>query len=232
MASVVGADCSESARYRAIAMPKKYNISGVPRLPPAGESVLRRVLLLSLLGATLGPVLDHVHVVTGTTAYAHSNLFEQPWWVPLEFAAAAVIIGLSHPILDRMLGRRSGRGLDTMSLLAQLLALSAIWVGSALLNQTPLVDTVVLLIAALAVWWTFDRTPQGLLVAAGTGAWGCGVEWTFATLGLFHYVAPNMGRIASWLPFLYAAASVALGNVGRRLMRDSATTTKTAGRGR
>src|ERR1041384_4296360 len=48
-----------------------------------------RMLLLFLLGAVLGPALDHLHVASGTTSYAHPVFWQAAWWTPLLFGFAA-----------------------------------------------------------------------------------------------------------------------------------------------
>ena len=55
------------------------------------------------------------------------------------------------------------------------------------------------------------------VLALATAAVGVGVEATLASRGVFSYVAPDAGRVASWLPWLYVAASVAVGNLARYL---------------
>ncbi|MHB8510755.1 MAG: DUF2878 family protein [Actinomycetota bacterium] len=57
-----------------------------PRLRPIG------FLAAFGLGAILGTFWDQLHVRSGTLIYAHASSFGQPWWVPLEFGIASVLI--------------------------------------------------------------------------------------------------------------------------------------------
>jgi hypothetical protein len=67
------------------------------------------------------------------------------------------------------------------------------------------------------MWIVLDGTVVGLGLAIATAASGVLVEATLVSLGVFTYVAPDAGRVASWLPWLYVAASVAVGNFARWL---------------
>lgn len=69
----------------------------------------------------------------------------------------------------------------------------------------------------MLVWVACDRSRAGLLLAIGTAIVGCFVEVALTSLDAFHYVHPDAGPIASWLPWIYVTASVAVGNLGRFL---------------
>lgn len=177
-----------------------------------------RIAALILAGAGLGTLFDWTHVATRTTAYTTPAYLGLAWWVPLLYAAAGLGIGLSHPRLDRVLGRPIiNEPIRPLALIAGVVALGAIWSGSGLLPLPHWQRSFILAPAALLVWWAIDRTRAGLVLAALTAAVGCAVEILLARLALFHYVAPDILGVASWLPWIYVAASVAVGNLGRAL---------------
>jgi hypothetical protein len=178
---------------------------------------MRRWLILASLGASLGTLLDWVHVATRTTEYTHTDVFSLAWWVPFEYAAASVAIGVSHPWLDSLSGRRSTRGQSRGAVVAAVATLACIWAGTGLLHQTPLVADMVFGPAVVALWWIADRTPQGAAMALATAAMGVAAEWSLSAAGFFRHLSADWGRVPSWLPWIYAAASVAIGNLGRRL---------------
>jgi hypothetical protein len=70
---------------------------------------------------------------------------------------------------------------------------------------------------ALLIWLLFDRSWQGALLGLGTGLAGSCVEITLTHFDYFHYTSPDRWGIPYWLPFLYVGASVAVGNLGRKL---------------
>lgn len=190
--------------------------AGPSRYPPSV-----RILVLLLAGAALGTLFDWTHVTTGTTAYTTPTWLGLPWWIPLMYAAAGLGIGLSHPQLDKLLGRPR-RPLTPFALVLGILALGAIWSGSGLLPLPHWQRGLILAPAALLVWFTLDRTRAGLIIAAITAIVGCTAEITLSKLGHFNYTNPDVAGIASWLPWVYVAASVAVGNLGRALSEPAA----------
>jgi hypothetical protein len=75
---------------------------------------------------------------------------------------------------------------------------------------------------SLALWWRLDGTWQGLAQAAATAAGGCAVEMVLSGAGLFRHTHPDVLGVALWLPWIYVAASVGVGNVGRWLAVEPA----------
>jgi hypothetical protein len=186
-------------------------------------------LFLFALGAVLGTAGDIGHVLTGTTAYAQGVyvwyfLDVMPWWVPLLFGGAAVAIGLSHPWMDRILGAAERPGTRSAGRMGLGLALFlALYLASGLLPHQPYrLDHAVVAAGALGLWLALDRTWQGAVMAAGTAAAGTAVEMFLIGRGVFWYGVQSVQwhGVADWLPWLYAAASVAVGNCGRRLLRE------------
>jgi hypothetical protein len=177
------------------------------------------VVVLALLGATFGTLFDYAHVRTGAIVYPGPPVFGVPWWVPLLYTGAALSIGLSTPIADGLLGRRA-RFPDTPARLgAGFVGLCAVWFASGALPLGSAVVAGILAAASLGMWWGLDRTWQGLAEAAATAVGGCAVEVTLSRAGLFQHTHQDMLGLAWWLPWIYVAASVGLGNVGRRLAR-------------
>jgi hypothetical protein len=177
--------------------------------------MLRAALRLALLGAVLGPLLDYAHVVTGAIRYAPGVRFV-PWWVPLLYAGAALSVGLAHPAMDRHLGRVPAPK-DRAHLAAGFAGFCAVWVASGAIPLGSAAVAAILAPASLALWWWLDRTWQGLVQAAATAAGGCLVEMTLSRAGLFAHTHPDVLGLAWWLPWIYVAASVGVGNVGRWL---------------
>lgn len=175
---------------------------------------MRTAARLAVAGAALGTLLDGVHVATSTTRYPHPAVLGLAWWVPLMFGGACAAIGLSHRLVDRLLGRAVRPSAARVAVgMALVLAL---WATSGVVKPA---DTALGILAptSVAMWLALDCTLVGLALAIATAAAGVAVEATLASLGVFAYVAPDAGRVASWLPWLYVAASVAVGNYARWL---------------
>jgi hypothetical protein len=173
---------------------------------------------LAVAGAVLGTLLDALHVATSTTRYAHPAALGLAWWVPILFAAAALVIGLSHRAVDALLGRRPPA--DPARIAVGLVALLGLWATSGLVKDVR-IATPLLAAASLAVWWRLEGTLAGLGLGLATAAAGVAVETSLVRAGAFEYVAPDAGRVASWLPWLYVTASVAVGNLARWLASAS-----------
>src|SRR5579864_2818896 len=60
--------------------------------------------LLFAVGAVLGTALDHLHVASGTTSYAHPIFWQAAWWTPLLFGFAAVGFADLHARLRALFG--------------------------------------------------------------------------------------------------------------------------------
>jgi hypothetical protein len=178
--------------------------------------MLRRVIVLALLGASFGTLFDIAHVQTGAIGYPHPSYLGIAWWVPLLYTGASLAIGLSHPQMDALLGKPRV-SLDRGRLLVGFVGLCAIWFASGAIHLDTLAVSAILAPASLALWFFLDRTWQGLAIAFGTAIMGCAIEVVLSGAGFFHHEHPDLLGIAMWLPWIYVAASVGLGNVGRWL---------------
>lgn len=193
-------------------------------------SSFHRILILFILGFFLGPVGDYAHVISGTTGYPQSvfgfYVMGIPFWVPLLFASASLAVGLSHPWMDRWLGKAVDRpGTRGMGIaIFGLLVFMAVYGLSGFLPwPTGGLSDLVLMFLATLVWIFLDRSWQGLILGAFTAIIGTAVEITLVHYHAFYYVFPkdNLYGVASWLPWIYFTASVTLGNFGRVLAKGN-----------
>lgn len=178
----------------------------------------RAALILAGIGAALGPMLDYAHAANGAIRYGEPVRFV-PWWVPLLYAGAALSIGLSHPLADILLRRAARVSLTPPRVAMGFLGFLAVWFASGAIHLGSLIVTMILAPASLAMWWMLDRTAIGLVLAAGTAAFGAMVEISLMRAGLFHHTSPDMLGLAYWLPWIYVAGSVGIGNLGRWLCK-------------
>jgi hypothetical protein len=190
------------------------------RKPVYGLSILWRMLFFAVLGATMGTVLDALHVWSGTAGYRGVALLpflNVAWYVPLEFAVAGTVVGLLRPELDEELNRRRS-DLPEWKVVLSMVYLVVVWASSGLLGKAGLEnDAIGALLLAVAVvnWITFDRTPQGAFAALLTAMLGVMVEAGVALTGTYYYTHPDIFGVPAWLPALYLTACVSVGNLGR-----------------
>jgi hypothetical protein len=180
----------------------------------------RAILWLFLLGATLGTALDAFHVYSYVEQYARPAFFGVAWWVPLLFGSAAVAIGYSHPLVDPLIHnllrpRRLTTSIVELTwlLLAYLIAASPI---------SSLAKTALLILIYFNFWLLTGRGWQNLLLSLVTAITGTLVEMTLVAAGAFSYLQPDILGVPYWLPFMYACASLAVGDLGRSLISSSA----------
>jgi len=185
--------------------------------------MLRPAIFLVFLGATVGSLFDWLHVRTGAIAYPHPTSLGIAWWVPLLYGTAAPAIGLSHPLADRWLGRQARVPHTRVRLILGFSGFCAIWFATGALPYSSTIVAAILAPISLAIWFLFDRTWQGVVLAIATAVFGFGFEAILSRLGLFRHTHPDVLGIAIWLPTIYVAASVGIGNLGRALTHRGST---------
>jgi hypothetical protein len=176
-----------------------------------------RALVLAALGASFGTLFDYAHVLTGAIVYPGPPRFGVPPWVPFLYMGAAMAIGLGVPVFDDVLGRPARFPYTSARLVIGFVGLCTIWFLSGALPFDTRVTALLLAAASLGMWWGLDRTWQGLAVAGATAVGGCMMEVVLSEQGLFRHTHPDVLGVALWLPWIYVAAGVGLGNVGRWL---------------
>lgn len=190
--------------------------------PVHGLATHWRLIFFAIVGATMGTLLDAVHVWTGTAGYrgvAMVPVLNVAWYVPPEFAVAGMVVGMLRPELDEELSRPRS-DLPGWQVLAGMLFLCAVWGSSGLLGRAGLSNTQITAIltpTAAAGWVAFDRTRQGVIAAILTAVVGVGVESALVQTGTYYYTRPDFLGVPSWLPSVYLTACGAVGNLGRFL---------------
>ncbi len=177
------------------------------------------ILWLFLLGATLGTALDAFHVYSYVEQYTRPTFFGVAWWVPLLFGSAAVAIGYSHPLVDPLIHNiRPPRRISTSVAELGWLALAYLVAASPLGS---LAKAGLLMLIYLNFWLLVGRGWQNLLLSLVTAITGTLVEMTLVAAGAFFYLQPDILGVPYWLPWIYACASLAVGDLGRSLMYRS-----------
>jgi hypothetical protein len=173
----------------------------------------KTALVLTLIGATVGPCLDALHTYSGAIWYAAPQLLRSVWWCPPLFAFAGLSIGFPRVVIDQ---RLDGRVLPvTGRVLAWKMAL--FFAGYALSGFLPAPWWLkTLLLGALFIAALFPLDSRGaLLGAAGAAFGGWFVEWQLTGRGLFFHRDTQLWGVAGWIPALYALAAVAVGALAR-----------------
>ena len=180
----------------------------------------RAILWLFLLGAIFGTALDAFHVYSYVEQYTRPAFLGVAWWVPLLFGIAAVAIGYSHPLTDPLIHNLRRPRRLTMSIAELAWLLLAYVIAASPISS--LAKTVLLTLIYFNFWLLTGRGWQNLLLSLVTAITGTLVEMTLVAAGAFSYLQPDMLGVPYWLPFMYACASLAVGDLGRSLMYRSA----------
>lgn len=181
-----------------------------------GRGGARAAALLFFFGAVLGSVFDGFHTFGGATAYPRPLLLRMAWWTPLLFGAAGLAIGLSHADLDRRL--RRPRAPTPRAVVGGLAYFGLFYFLSGFLPAANPALLAVLLAGYGLLWLLLDRSWQGAALALATALIGCSVEIALTGAGAFQHLRADRFGIPCWLPALYMLASLAVGNLGRRLL--------------
>jgi hypothetical protein len=177
---------------------------------------VQRLLLLFLIGAIVGSLLDAFHVYSSIEQYPMPAFIGLAWWVPLLFGGAVVAIGYSHPLVDPLLhNRRPPKSIVSSAAESGWIVLAYLISASTLDSR---VKTGFLCIIYLNFWLLAGTGWQNLLLSLVTAITGTLVEMVLVAGGAFSYLHPDFIGVPYWLPCIYACASLAVGDLGRSLL--------------
>uniref|UniRef100_G3X2R1 Insulin-induced gene protein n=2 Tax=Sarcophilus harrisii TaxID=9305 RepID=G3X2R1_SARHA len=76
-----------------------------------------------------------------------------------------------------------------------------------------------LTLAALSIglWWTFDRSRSGFGLGVGIAFLATLVTQLLVYNGVYQYTSPDFLYVRSWLPCIFFAGGITMGNIGRQL---------------
>ena len=173
-----------------------------------------RLIFCALAGIVLSTG-DMGHVYSGMAEYPHwqgSRFFNIPWWVPFEFAAAALLLIQTYPFKKRLFKLSDTPSDGWSPLLVSFLWTWAIYLGTSLIPESHPLIKFTLLLVALAAQIALNRMfyVGSLLEILSLAVGGCAVEFCLGKLGIFIYFpSPSIvGIIPQWLAIIYASAAV------------------------
>lgn len=176
------------------------------------------ILLLFGLGGVSGAICDGFHSHAGILAYPNELFLKMAWWVPLLFGSATLTVAYGHLLYDRVL-HLPRRILSWGDVVGGLVGFFAVYAASAFLPTDGPAKTIILGTTVFIMIWRWNRSWHAIPPMFATIIAGCGVEMTLSRLDSFHYTHPDFWGIPMWLPMLYAAASIGVGNWARKLSR-------------
>lgn len=175
-------------------------------------------LLIFGVGGVIGAICDGFHSHTNILYYPNEWFLKAAWWVPLLFGVASLAVAYGHLFYDRLV-HRPRITLSWANVIAGLIGFVAIYAGSAFLPLSESTKTIVLSIGVILMIRQLNPTWYALPPLLITALIGCTVESILSHWGYFHYTHPDILDIPMWLPLLYAAASIGIGNWARKLSK-------------
>ncbi|XP_056910181.1 insulin-induced gene 2 protein [Takifugu flavidus] len=184
-------------------------------------NLLIRGGVLFSVGVFLALVLNLLQVQRNITLFPPdvlSSIFSSAWWVPPCCGTAAAVIGLLYPTIDRRLGEPHRFKREWSSVMRCVAAFVGINHASAKVDFANNVQ-LSLTLAALSVglWWTFDRSRSGFGLGVSIALLATLATQLLVYNGVFQYTSPDFLYIRSWLPCIFFAGVITMGNIGRQL---------------
>ncbi|TRY88871.1 hypothetical protein DNTS_016950, partial [Danionella cerebrum] len=184
-------------------------------------NLLLRSSLLFSIGVGLSLLLNLLQTQRNVTLFpaeTGSQTLRCAWWVPACCGAAAALIGLLYPCLDRCVGEPLRLKSEWSSVIRCLAVFVGINHASAKVDFVNNVQLSLTLGAlSIGLWWSFDRSRQGLGLGVAIALLATMVTQLLVYNGLFQYTSPDFLYIRSWLPCIFFAGVITVGNIGRQL---------------
>ncbi|XP_061411314.1 insulin-induced gene 2 protein-like [Lethenteron reissneri] len=184
-------------------------------------SLVARGAVLFAVGVFLALVLNLLQIQRNVTLFPPdviASLFSSAWWVPLCCGTAAVVIGLLYPCIDRRLGEPHKFKREWSSVMRCVAVFVGINHASAKVDFANNIQLSLTLAAlSIGLWWTFDRSRSGFGLGIGIAFLATLVTQLLVYNGVYQYTSPDFLYVRSWLPCIFFAGGVTMGNIGRQL---------------
>jgi len=169
---------------------------------------LKSCLIIFILGALLAPIGDVCHVLTATTSYPinYHHFLSIPFWVPIQFGLATLLIGVTHYHFLRV---------KTATIVPIVISSGALLAGyglSGLLPLQPWLSFLFILSIFIISYRHLCGGQASLIAALLTALAGCLVEILLIKIKIFKYEDSyqQLHSIPLWLPLLYMQASISI----------------------
>ncbi|XP_034429301.1 insulin-induced gene 2 protein isoform X1 [Hippoglossus hippoglossus] len=182
--------------------------------------VIRGAMLFSV-GVFLALVLNLLQVQRNVTLFPPdviSSIFSSAWWVPPCCGMASAMIGLLYPCIDRHLGEPHKFKREWSSVMRCVAVFVGINHASAKVDFANNIQLSLTLAAlSIGLWWTFDRSRSGFGLGISIALLATLATQLLVYNGVFQYTSPDFLYIRSWLPCIFFAGVITMGNIGRQL---------------
>ncbi|KAL8183222.1 UNVERIFIED_CONTAM: Insulin-induced protein 2 protein [Gekko kuhli] len=186
-----------------------------------------RGIVLFLIGVFLALVLNLLQIQRNVTLFPPdviTSIFSSAWWVPLCCGTASGQyhiksgIGLLYPCMDRHLGEPHKFKREWSSVMRCVAVFVGINHASAKVDFDNNIQLSLTLAAlSIGLWWTFDRSRSGFGLGIGIAFLATLATQLLVYNGVYQYTSPDFLYVRSWLPCIFFAGGITMGNIGRQL---------------
>uniref|UniRef100_A0A8I5NZ55 Insulin-induced gene protein n=8 Tax=Boreoeutheria TaxID=1437010 RepID=A0A8I5NZ55_PAPAN len=128
------------------------------------------------------------------------------------------VIGLLYPCIDRHLGEPHKFKREWSSVMRCVAVFVGINHASAKVDFDNNIQLSLTLAAlSIGLWWTFDRSRSGFGLGVGIAFLATLVTQLLVYNGVYQYTSPDFLYVRSWLPCIFFAGGITMGNIGRQL---------------
>lgn len=201
-------------------VPRRYR-QNISHLLSWKMNLLVRGCVLFFVGVFLALVLNLLQIQRNVTLFPPdviSSIFSSAWWVPLCCGTASAVIGLLYPCIDRHLGEPHNFKREWSSVMRCVAVFVGINHASAKVDFANNMQLSLTLAAlSIGLWWTFDRSRSGFGLGIGIAFLATLVSQLLVYNGVYQYTSPDFLYVRSWLPCIFFAGGITVGNIGRQL---------------
>lgn len=186
-----------------------------------GMNLVIRGIVLFFIGVFLALVLNLLQIQRNVTLFPPdviTSIFSSAWWVPPCCGTASAVIGLLYPCMDRHLGEPHKFKREWSSVMRCVAVFVGINHASAKVDFANNIQLSLTLAAlSIGLWWTFDRSRSGFGLGVGIAFLATLVSQFLVYNGVYQYTSPDFLYVRSWLPCIFFAGGITMGNIGRQL---------------
>ncbi|CAG5125205.1 unnamed protein product [Candidula unifasciata] len=184
------------------------------------KSLITRGSVLFLTGVFFALVLNLLQVQRQVTVFPPevlASLFSSAWWIPPSCGTAAAAIGLLYPCLDKRVGRLPDKA-EWSNVMRCIVVFVGINHASAKIDFANHIQLSTSLAAmSIGLWWLFDRSKSGFGLGLSVAFIATFISQVLVYNEVYRYTEPDFLFVRSWLPCIFFAGGITMGNIGRQL---------------
>uniref|UniRef100_A0A670IDA1 Insulin-induced gene protein n=1 Tax=Podarcis muralis TaxID=64176 RepID=A0A670IDA1_PODMU len=190
-------------------------------------NLMIRGIVLFLIGVFLALVLNLLQIQRNVTLFPPDVITSVFFFASgihncsfrLLLLSFTAVIGLLYPCMDRHLGEPHKFKREWSSVMRCVAVFVGINHASAKVDFANNIQLSLTLAAlSIGLWWTFDRSRSGFGLGIGIAFLATLVTQLLVYNGVYQYTSPDFLYVRSWLPCIFFAGGITMGNIGRHIL--------------